>query len=813
MLTNYIKVTLRNIARSRVYSFINVFGLALGITCFILACLFVQDETGFDSFNIKADRIYRLYTKSNIGGEQSVNSKTAGPLGKTLVNDCPEVETYTRVGYFGQYHLRYQDKIFTEYHIYTADSTYFSVFSLPLISGDPKKALVNPNSIVVTETAAKRYFGDENPVGKYFTTDDNKSYLITGLMKDFPRKSHFSCDFLVSASTYKQMEANDWLNSHYTTYIVVKKGTDLTALQAKFDKIVMNFVGPQVQKVLGVPLADFFAKGNSYGYKLQPLQSIYLYSSSEYGIDKNTEWGDVKMSSIFYSYMFIAVASFILLIAIFNFMNLSTARSEKRAKEVGIRKTLGSDRKNLISQFIVESILTAFFSVVLAIVMSKLFMPFLNDFLNRNMNLDLLSSVFVIPALLLLTVLVGFLAGSYPAFYLSLFQPAQILKTNKVTRKSGLRSLLVIIQFAITIVLIISTIITRNQLEYIMNKDLGFEKEHLLIMSTSTTFEKKIKVFRQEIEANPEVISSTASSLIFTTGIPGNGYVFNNDRSGDIVSCQLIDTDFDFLDTYGLKIKQGRFFSKDFATDSNAVLINEAAMMDFKTTDPVGKDLEKLNANAGNLERFRIIGVVSNFNYESLHQKIRPLVFHLKPVQQASTAITIKINSADVTSTVNFLKDKWNEVTGGEYFNLRFLDDNLKRLYENEERIEMIITIFSFLAVIIACLGLFGLISFLTEQKTKEIGIRKVLGASVAEIIFMLSREILKWVTIANIIAWPIAYYLMHSWLQNFAYRTNIGWIVFAVSGITTIIISILTIGFQAVKAAVANPVESLRYE
>jgi putative ABC transport system permease protein len=405
------------------------------------------------------------------------------------------------------------------------------------------------------------------------------------------------------------------------------------------------------------------------------------------------------------------------------------------------------------------------------------------------------------------------MAGSYPAFYLSMFQPVHILKTNRTNRRNSLRSLLVILQFAISIILIISTLITRNQLEYIRNKDLGFNKAQLLTMNTSSGLEKQIKIFKQEIAKNPEIIGVTASSLMFQSGIPGNGFIFDNKINGDLTNCQLLDVDYDFLNTFGLKIKQGRFFSRDFSTDSSAVIINEAAMREFKSNDPIGKDLSKIDANAGGLKRFKIIGVVNDFNYESLHQKIRPLIFSLGKVKQASTEITIRIKSADMSGTIKYLENEWKGITGGEYFNLRILDENLRRLYENEERIGTINTVFTFMAVIIACLGLFGLISFLTEQKTKEIGIRKVLGASVAEIIVLLSKEIVKWVVIANLIAWPAAYYAMNNWLQNFAYRVEISWLVFVISGIIAIVIALLTVSYQAVKAAVSNPIESLRYE
>jgi putative ABC transport system permease protein len=527
--TNYLKIALRNLKRHKSFSFINIIGLAVGITCFITLFLFILDELNYDTFHENADQIYRVYVHQNINNQESCNSKTAAPLGATLQRDFPEVITYTRLGYAGSHVLRYNDKVFREWRVYTADSTYFSIFKFKFVEGDPKTALVEPNSIVLTETSARKYFGDENPVGKTLSVNDKSSYLITGLIKDFPKNAHFHCDFLLSMSTYPITESQYWLDLWYSTYIVLQKGAYPAEFEKKLEKTVFDYVGPQAQAILGVPIQQFLEKGNQYSYHLQPLKSIYLHSKRKYGIDPNTEWGQVRSSDIAYTYIFSAVAIFILLIAVINFMNLATARSERRSKEVGIRKTPGTSKYRLVWQFIIESILMTAFAVFLAGMLLKLVLPGFNHLSGKELNLEFFNNSFTIPLLAIFTILIGTLAGSYPAFYLSSFRPGQILKASsgRSTRKSALRSVLVIIQFAISITLIIGTIIIRNQLHYIQNKNLGFNKEHLLSINNAGVLGNKIEVFKQELLKNSNIISLTNSSRMFNTGIPGNGYLYN----------------------------------------------------------------------------------------------------------------------------------------------------------------------------------------------------------------------------------------------------------------------------------------------
>ncbi len=813
MLNNFVKVIFRNLVKHKTFSIINILGLAVGITCFAILTLFVIDEMGFDEFNKKSDRIYRVYISSDINGNASNTSKTACPLGETLRSEFPEVESYTRLGYFGMHELRYGDKLFREGDIYTADSTHFKIFTLPFIYGDPNTALVEPNSIVVSERAAEKYFGKENPVGKQFVVDDTTTYQVTGVMKNFPRKSHFSCNFLLSASTYPQTQSQNWLNSGYTTYVLFKDQIEPREFEKKLKRIVMEKVGPQAAAILGISLSDFFLKGNRYGFFLQPLTSIYLYSQTHYGIELNTEWGNVRTSNVNYSYIFIAIGVFILLIAIFNFINLTTAKSEGRAKEVGIRKTLGSDRSNLIIQFITESTITCFFSVVVSYIIIQLVLPLFNDFVDRELAINLLGNYYTLPLIIGFTLIVGLLAGSYPAFYLSSFQPSYVLKSKSGSRKSRLRSVLVIIQFAISITLIIGTLIISEQLQYMLNKDLGFNKEKVVVINNASALRNRVESFKQIIASNPGVISSTNSSVMFQSGIPGGSFQIEGKPDSEFKTCQLLDVDYDFAKTYQLTISKGRFFSKDYSTDTSAVVINESAARIFGGTDLVGKILNNVSTNSRTKVPMHIVGVVKDFNYESLHQVVRPLVFRISPVRQASFFFAVRIRSEDYASAIKSIKETWTKFTNGRELNCFVLNEKLEGMYIVEMKIGQLVTVFSSIAVFIACLGLFGLAAFVTEKRTKEIGIRKVLGASVYEIILLLSKEFSKWVIIANLIAWPVAYYIMTSWLQNFAYRINVNWIIFVLSGLIALVIALATVSVLVIKVALQNPVTSLRYE
>lgn len=694
MFKNYLKLAYRNIVRSKSFSVINILGLTIGITCFLLLAVFVLDEISYDKFYVNADRIYRVGVNIRIGNSESTNSKSPSPLGPALKRDFPEVETYARIGYFGNRIFQYKENSFREWSIYWVDSTFFDIFNLSFIEGNPNTALTQPNTLVITESAAKKYFGNENPIGKILKADQMGDYLITGSIKDFPQNSHFSCQFLASISTYPIADEDIWLDLWYSTYILLKEGTDIHRFEKKVADALPTYVGPSAEKAIGVSFEEFFNKGNYYGYFFQPMSSIYLYSK-EYGIDPNTEWGNVKTSDINYVYIFSAVAAFILLIAVFNFMNLSVAKSERRAKEVGIRKTLGSNRTKLMMQFFTESVIMSFISVILSLPLLALILPFFNRLIGRELILNLFGSIYTIPAILCFILFVGIVAGSYPALYLSSFRPVKILKQNifRTDKKSTFRSALVIIQFAISITLIVGTIIIKNQLDYMQEKNLGFKKDHLLIIHKPHIdgfMNGKIKTIKNEFLKNSNVVSVSNSSRLFENGIPGNGFKFNHKSTTDPVEMQFVHVDHDFINTYQIELAKGRFFDKQYSTDTSAVLVNEAALKFFGTGDAIGKNLYRIDTY-GKPDTYTIIGVVKDFNYESLHRTVRPIVLKLDYDIQGASIFTVRISSENIAGTIEHLKETYLTFSNGEKFYYNFIDEQLANLYKNEERTNIIV--------------------------------------------------------------------------------------------------------------------------
>ena len=813
MIRNYFLIAVRNMIRDRVFSAINIVGLAVGITCFLALFLFVQDELTYDQLGsaVNSGQIYRVYVKIAVNGSEETNSKTAQVLGPILQQNYPEVRSYARIGYFGSRAFKYKDKLFRSGSIYAVDSTFFKIFALQFIEGDPASALVEPNSIVLTETAAKRIFGDESPIGKLLPTESGQNFKVTALVKDFSQKSHFHCDYLESLSTYKINE--NWTDNWFSTYVVLQPGTDVADFEKKLQKVVVDKVGPVIQKLLGVPIDQFFGNGAAYSFHLQPFSSIHLYSQRDYGIDLNTEWGDIRTSDIIYTYMFSAIAVFILILAVINFMNLSTAKSARRAREVGVRKTFGSARSLLIFQFIGEAILTSSIAMLLAVFLLTLLLPSFNNLLERDLSLLIINKYWTAPILIGFSILVGVLAGSYPAFYLSSFIPAKVLKGNShESRKSLLRNGLVIFQFGISICLLVGTFVIKNQLDFIQNKNLGFNKEHLLSINNINLLGDHMETFREELLKNASIVSATNSSRMFNTGIPGSAYLFNKKTGTDPVLCQFIIADYDFLKTFHIELKQGRFFSKEFPADVDAVVVNEAAVAAFPTNDVIGKELVSLDAR-DNGHGYKIIGVISDFNYESLHTKVRPLVLHLKREGHPGNIFTVRIASDDMSNTIRYISDTWKELAPGEAMHYNFVDATLARLYVGEQKTNVVSVIFSSVAIFIACIGLFGLAAFVAEQRTKEIGIRKVLGATAGQVVVLLSREFAVWVLISNIIAWPVAWYVMRGWLKNFAFHTEMSVSYFLIAGIVTFLIASITVGFHAVKAAQANPVASMKVD
>lgn len=808
MFKNYFKVALRNLWKNKTFSFINMAGLAIGLSCFLLIALYVLDELSFDKYNKYADRIYRINSDIRFGGADLHMPVTADPMGEVLKKDYPQIEQYTRIyNSNGNKLIKKGNEYINENRVAHVDSTFFDVFTLPAISGDTHTALNEPNTVVVTESTAKKYFGTTDVIGKTIETNDKVAYKITAVIKDIPQNSHFNFDFLFSMKNV-DYQWGQFLSHNFHTYLLLKKGTDPKQFEKYFEQYIVKYVMPQAKQFMQVgSIEDFRKAGNRLEYSMIPLTKIHLYSDRTFELSPT---GNIQ-----YVYIFSAVAIFILLIACVNFMNLTTARSANRAREVGIRKVLGTERKKLITQFLSESVLMVLFSLILAILISTAALHLFNTIANKQMTITSLFSPLILPLLIALPFVVGLLAGSYPAFYLSAFRPIQVLKgkLSSGSKHSSFRSVLVVFQFVTSIILIVGTIVIYKQLHFIQNKNLGYNKDQVLIIDDVYALKQNTEPFKNEVLQMPGVTSGTFSSFLPVSNSSRNDNTFAKEAVMDSkngLDMQNWTIDYDYFKTLGLELKSGRNFSKDYGTDSSATILNETAVALLGFQDPIGKKIYSSPDNAGKVTAFTIIGVVKNFNFESLHQAIGPLAFFLG---KSTGMASFKVKAANVPVLLKSIAATWKSMGSGMPFHYRFLDDSFNEMYDNERRVGKIAISFSFLAIFIACLGLFGLATFIAEQRTKEIGIRKVLGASVNGIVQLLSKDFVRLVLIAFVIATPLAWYFMNKWLQDFSYRVKIGWWVFALAGVIALFIALFTVSFQAIKAALTNPVKNLRTE
>ncbi len=800
MFRNYIKTSFRNLKAYKIYSLINIAGLAIGMACFLFIFIYVSDEMSYDRFHKKREQIYRVSYEINHQGKTTLTAQTPAPLGPALLKEYPEVKNYVRFSRF-EVSVRYQGDTYAEKFLF-ADESLFDVFTFQLLKGDPRTALKEPDSIVLTEEMAEKYFGREEPMGKILTVNENQDFKVRGILKNIPQNSHFHFDFFVPFGT--QFQANKammeyWGNIFYYNYLLFDKGFSPTDFEKKLPEFVKKYIGGSFSSLFSDKLDQV---PSLYKFHLQPMTKIHLYSHLEDEIEPN--------SSIASVYIFSTIAFFVLFIACINFMNLSTARSSLRAKEVGMRKVVGAQRKELICQFLGESFFLTFISLLVAIGLAELFMPVFNSLSGKNLSINYLANWTVLAALFGVFAFVGILSGSYPAFLLSAFRPADAFKgkirSNLST--SFIRKSLVIFQFAISIILIAGTLVIHDQMAFVQTKDLGFDKEHLVIVrDQSRRVIARYESFKNELLKNPGIVAVSASS-----GLPLNIFGKSTVRSegaefNESVLMPVIAVNYDFIDTYGIEVISGRKFSTEFETDrKEAFIINEAARERFGWKEAIGRKLEDIGNRKG-----AVIGVVKDFHISSLHQKIEPLALYLQPF--ACRYFSIKIRPQNIPRTLAFIGEAWKRFEPSRSFSYSFLEDDLDRFYRAEQKLGQIFLSFAILTIFIACLGLFGLSSFTAEQRTKEIGIRKVCGASVSSIVFMLSKEFTKWVFLASIIACPFAYFAMNRWLQNFAYRMNLGIGIFFLSTLVALVVALATVSYQAIKAALANPVETLRYE
>ncbi|MCH8874051.1 ABC transporter permease [candidate division KSB1 bacterium] len=699
--------------------------------------------------------------------------------------------------------MSHKERSFNEERVFFADSSFFDIFTLGLLSGNPKNVLSAPNSVVLTEATARKYFGEDDPMGRTLTFDDNTDYLVTGVSENVPENSHFHFDFLASFNSLPGSNSTFWVNNNLKTYIVLRENVLPSQLESKFPQLIRKYVAPQLQQGLGVTYDEFIESGGEYYYSLQPIMDIHLYSKLEDEIEPGGNAAYITIFSI--------IAFFVLLLACINFMNLATARSANRAKEVGIRKVVGSRQIQLIKQFLIEAALLSFIAMVVAVFLAELFLPWFNDLAAKKIEINYLSDPYLLPGLFLVTILVSVLAGSYPAFYLAAFKPIAILKGASTVGATGrsplLRKILVVFQFAVSIILIIGTLVVGKQMQYMRNKQLGFNKEQVVVIHRAAAT-GDISAFETEIERLPNVISAAA-----TRHLPGQSMDVNvfKPEGAPETEGYLVNTfsvGYDYIETLGIELLAGRSFSRDFGSDSSAYIINEAAMKKFGWDEAVGKTIFEPD-KAGPLIG-QVIGLMKDFHYKSLHAEIEPALLRLSSFP---TLVASSVSANNIQGTLSDLEKIWQEFAPEQPFQYSFLDQDFDKLYRADQQVGKLVGTFTVFAIFIACLGLFGLASFSAEQRTKEIGVRKVLGASVPNIILLLSKEFTKLVIVAFIIAAPIALYAMNKWLQEFAYKTDINILIFILAGSGALLIAYLTVGYQAAKAALANPIDALKYE
>jgi putative ABC transport system permease protein len=807
MLKNYLKIALRNLRKNKAYSFITIFGLAMGLACCMLIAVYVFDELSYDKNNPLAGQIYRveLHTLGNGSVETYPNVDIA--VGKGIKDANPEVITFTRLLQQRATYVKYEEKQFKETKLAAVDSNFLQVFNIRLIEGDAAKCLTEPNSIVVSKDFAGRYFGNADPIGK--TVQIGISTLkVTGVINKVPDNTHFHFDAFMSMSFGPNIHQT-WSNIGFYTYLVLNKHADPKKLEARFPDLVAKNVVPEIARDMGVSMAEAQKSVNTFRFTLQPLTNIHLYSHTKYELDPN---GDIQ-----YVYVFGALAIFILLLACVNFTNLSTAGSAKRAREVGIRKVLGSGKKQLVIQFLAESVLLAFFSIIIAFLLAYLLMPYFDRISGKQSSFHLLLTAKYLIPILLLGLGVGMLAGLYPAFFISSFNTIATLKGSaaaSTSHKSPLRSALVVFQFSVSTGLIIATLIVYNQLHFMQDKKLGYDKEQVVFLQDTYLLGNRDvqTAFKQSLLKDSRIVNVSISS-----NIPGNPdmdgtQIYAKDKIADETHAEIHSNifyvDYDYIPTLGIRMAAGRNFSRDFSTDSFGVIINQAAVRDlgWGHTNPIGKSIVRSGQ-----QEFKVVGVTEDFHYASVKQKIAPLMLRLGGTYRSG--LIIKIKTRDVYNLLADIKKQWAVFNPGAPFAYFFLDEKFASLYASEQKTGQIFTAFAVIAILIACLGLFGLATHITQQRTKEIGVRKIFGASVQNILVLVSKEFLALVALACIIAIPLAWWAMHAWLQDFAYRMPVSPWVFAIAAFSAITIALLTVSYQAIKAAIANPVKSLRTE
>ena len=785
---------------------LNIAGLAIGLTSFLFITLYVMHELSYDRFHKNYENIYRPKVVGRMSGGIIDQAITAAPMAQAMLNDYPEILHATRVTRMGAWLIRFGDKKFNEDGVLFADSTFFDVFDFKILKGDPKTALVRPRSMVLTEEYSKKYFGNQDPMGQMMSVEeDTILYTVTGVVQDIPDNSHMKFDMLASMSTYPGRANNQfWISHNFYTYIVVNEGTERSILEEKFQGMVIKYVGPQIQEFLGITVDDFRKAGNDFRYVLEPLKDIHLKGAPQYNLEPPGSLSTV--------YIFIVIAFMILVIAIINYVNLATAKSAGRAKEVGVKKVAGVNKSGLILQFLGESLIIVTIATLLALLLVYVLTPSFNQLIDKELSLGFLKSLPGIISLILLIIIVGVSSGFYPAFVLASFNPVEVLKgtLSPGSMSKTFRGILVVFQFTVSIVIIIGSVIVYNQLNFMTKKDLGFEKENLIVIRRPDAFFRQLEPFRTQLLQIPGVEKVGFSWALPGTIFSNNGFLKDEDPEKNTYLLNQAGVSLDFPQALGVQLVEGRFFSREYGSDTFSILINETAVKSLGLKDPVGKYILQPRGPQ-NFQRLQIIGIMKDFNIESMHTAITPVCFTVMGPGGGDKFATVRLTGNDVPGTIRAIEQTWQTFTSKQPFQYEFFTDTWNNLYKAEMKTGKIFLLFSILAIFIACLGLIGLVTYITNKRTREIGIRKTYGASATVVLNLLSREVIYLILISSLIAYPVAWFGSKYWLEGFASRVSVSPIIFILATLIVLIIGRISISYQTFKAAGTNPAEALR--
>ncbi len=816
MWRNFFNVALRNISKNRIFSLINMLGLAIGLASAILIILFIATEVSFDRFHEKSDRIYRAYVDVNIGDQKYRGALTSYTLGPTEAGNVEEIEDFVRLEVFPQQLVWHNETRMIEDNVVFADSSFFNIFSIDLLYGNPETVLDQPNSVVITRTKAIQYFGTTNALGETLEfNNDNNFYVVTGVMEEFPDNSHFYCDFLMSMANIEESRSDDWFSNSIYTYFLIAKGADYRKVEQKMNIVMQKNIRHQLKAILDMTTEEWLEGGNSYSVYLQSIKNIHLNPEIEYGSETCIR----PVNDRSYIYVFSLIAFFILIIASINFMNLSTARSAIRSREIAMRKVVGSQRKLLVLQFLIESVVMSLIALVFALFLVEVSLPFFNRAMGLSLDFNSIGRGIILTGVILLTVLVGVISGSYPAFYLSAYKPLTGLRGGNLKGKGSsiFRSAMVIVQFTISVAIIVGTMVIYKQVDYLIDMDPGFKDKNIVVIDRTYPLDEKIKVFCEEVQKIPGVARAANSSTYL--GFSNLSTAFQA-REAERSRNFMFDVNFvdpSFMETYGLELVEngGRFFNPKKPGDTLAVILNETAVREYGFKDPLKTVIQNPQADGSVLE-YRVIGVLKDFHHSSLRKEITPYILFLKTEHNAQSGyISIQFEKSNMYNgkVLKKINQLWDKFTGDEPFQYFFLDDELDKYYREEERTGKISLLFSLLAIIIACLGLFGLTIFNTERRFRELAIRKAMGAQLMDLLLIISREILQLLGISIVLAWILAFFFMKNWLQVFPY--NIGFTpgIYLLAAIPGVVIAMLTVNSITFRAARRNPVDALYHE